>query len=66
MLSAIKKWRKTRQKRQITPQGIAGYVLITCDQPDAQGEMQVEMIYEGDKVLASYLLASAQGIFDEE
>ena len=44
----------------------AAYVLITCAPADAAGEMQVEMTYEGDKVLASYLLHSAQGYFDED
>ena len=44
----------------------AAYVLITCGQPDAQGEMQVEMTYDGDKDLASYLLANAQCVLDDQ
>lgn len=36
------------------------YVLITCDEPNKQGDMQVEMTYEGDPVLASYLIQKAQ------
>lgn len=42
------------------------YVLITCDQPEASGQMQVEMTYEGDPVLAAYLLQGAQSFMDEE
>ena len=66
MLSGIRKWRDHRKLRQNADQAVAGYVLITCGKPDAKGEMQVEMTYEGDKVLASYLLESAQSVFDEE
>lgn len=44
----------------------AGFVLITCKTPSASGQMQVEMSYEGDPVLASYLLEGAQGYLDEE
>ncbi len=42
----------------------ACYVLITCGNPSADGEMQVEMTYEGDRVLASYLLESALGLME--
>lgn len=38
----------------------AAYVLITCAEPNKEGKMQVEMTYEGDPSLASYLLESAQ------
>lgn len=42
------------------------YVLITCDPPTDNGEMQVEMTYEGDASLAAYLLKGAQqSIIDE-
>jgi hypothetical protein len=45
----------------------ACYVLITCDSPgaDGNGEMQVEMDYDGDPFLASYLIQGAQSIIDE-
>lgn len=43
----------------------ACYVLITCDEPSEDGNMQVEMTYEGDAVLASYLLQGAQSMIDE-
>lgn len=44
----------------------AGFVLITCKNPLSNGQMQVEMSYEGDPVLAAYLLEGAQGYLDEE
>lgn len=65
MLQGLKKWRSKSADKQ-DPEGCAAYVLITCAQPDAKGEMQVEMTYDGDKTLASYLLASAQGVIDDE
>ncbi|MGZ3633722.1 MAG: hypothetical protein ACXWM7_05535 [Parachlamydiaceae bacterium] len=42
------------------------YVLLTCDGPKSNGQMQVEMSYEGDPVLASYLLQGAQTIIDND
>jgi hypothetical protein len=42
---------------------IACYVLITCTQPNKKGLMEVDLNYEGDKVLASYLIKSAQEFF---
>lgn len=44
----------------------ACYVLITCGKPSPDGKMSVEMTYEGDPVLASYLLENAQGFIDLE
>lgn len=41
------------------------YVLITCAESSEDGDMQVEMSYEGDAVLASYLVHGAQMYFDE-
>lgn len=41
------------------------YVLITCKEPEENGQMQVEMVYEGDASLAAYLLKSAQGFIEE-
>lgn len=38
----------------------ASYVLITCENPSAEGQMQVEMTYHGDPALASFLLEEAQ------
>jgi hypothetical protein len=42
------------------------YVLITCGEPSENGEMQVEMMYQGDTTLASYLLQGAQSLMDQE
>ncbi len=42
------------------------YVLITCGQPSDDGQMQVEMTYQGDAALASYLLEGAQYYIDKE
>ena len=42
----------------------ACYVLITCGDPTDSGKMDVEMAYEGDPVLAAYLLDSAQTFID--
>lgn len=41
-------------------------VLVTCQEANENGEMIVEMSYTGDVILASYLLASAQSVIDEE
>lgn len=40
------------------------YVLITCQQPEVDGKMQVEMSYEGDKTLASYLVQTAAKVLE--
>lgn len=42
----------------------ACYILITCGKPTPDGKMAVEMTYEGDSTLASYLLENAQGFID--
>jgi len=44
----------------------AGYVLITCDDFDKRGEMEVQMSYEGDPSLISYLLKGAKSFVDKE
>jgi len=40
------------------------YVLITCKPPTKDGKMHIEMAYEGDADLASYLLQGAQTMVD--
>lgn len=40
------------------------YVLITCSSPSKDGKMEVEMFYEGDEVLAAYLIDNAQQVFE--
>ncbi len=52
--------------KKLLAKDYAGFVLITCKTPSAKGQMEVEMSYEGDPVLASYLLEGAQGYLDEE
>lgn len=42
------------------------YVLITCDAPSEDGNMNVEMTYEGDAALAAFLLQGAQSFIDEQ
>jgi hypothetical protein len=42
------------------------YVLVTCNDPSEDGKMQVEMSYEGDPVLAAYLLQGAQSFLEEQ
>jgi hypothetical protein len=42
------------------------YVLITCSQPKEDGSMDVEMKYEGDKYLASYMIETAAKIIEGE
>ena len=44
----------------------ACYVIITCGEPSEDGKMEVEMTYEGDEVLAAYLIESAQGFIDQQ
>ncbi len=44
----------------------ACYIVITCDEPGDGEEMSVQMSYEGDAFLASYLLQGAQSIVDND
>jgi hypothetical protein len=44
----------------------ACYVLLSCDEPEADGHMQVQMTYEGDPTLAVYLLESARFQIEEQ
>lgn len=41
------------------------YVLITCSKPTSQGDMEVEMTYEGDEDLVSYLVENASHFFQK-
>jgi hypothetical protein len=41
------------------------YVLITCSEPEADGKMQVEMTYEGDQVLSTYLVRTGLKILEQ-
>lgn len=44
----------------------ACYVLITCGVPSKEGKMQVQMNFDGDPVLAAYLIESAQGLIEPQ
>ncbi|WP_049767152.1 hypothetical protein [Waddlia chondrophila] len=44
----------------------ACYVLVTCGQPSEEGKINVEMSYEGDPALASFLLQGAQEYLMEQ
>jgi len=41
-------------------------IFISCGQPSEDGKLSVEMTYEGDPILASYLLKSAQGFIEQD
>lgn len=41
-------------------------VLITCSTPENDGSMKVDMSYEGDEMLASFLVDNASQVFDEK
>ena len=43
----------------------ACYVLITCSDPSTEGNMDVEMSYNGDESLAAFLVENAQVVFDD-
>lgn len=39
-------------------------IFISCNEPNEDGKMHVEMTCEGDHLLASFLLENAQSILD--
>lgn len=51
--------------RKSLSENYACYVLITCKAPTPDGKMDVEMSYDGDEILAQYLLDNAQQVFDD-
>ncbi|MCH9627041.1 MAG: hypothetical protein S4CHLAM2_06750 [Chlamydiales bacterium] len=53
-------------KQKILKEDQACCIVITCGQPSADGKMSVEMSYEGDPILASYLLENAQGFIEHD
>ncbi len=60
-------WENERRRleiRRTLAEKNACYVLITCGEPSADGKMEVEMTYEGDEILAAYLIESAQGLIE--
>ena len=40
------------------------YVLITCEEPTKAGDMKAELTFEGDEILAAYLIEHARELFD--
>lgn len=58
--------KRNAQKGQRGAKKHVCYVLITCEAPSDDGEMHVEMTYEGDATLAAYLLQGAQSFIDEQ
>ena len=54
----------SRLKKDLGPK-CACYVLITCSEPTSDGKMEVELHYEGDATLASFLVENASQAFDE-
>ena len=44
---------------------VKAYVLVTCGHVSSDGRMKVEMTYEGDPALISYLLTKAQDSLEE-
>lgn len=65
MSMSVKKEERSERIEEMTEE-CACYVLITCTQPNAKGEMQVEMTYDGDEALASYLIESAKHIINDD
>ncbi len=61
----MKKDLHERIKKMLTRE-YEGYVLVTCRPATNDGNMQVDMSYEGDPVLAAYLMDGAQRYLEEE
>ncbi len=58
--------RSRKHLQEVLDKDPSCYVLITCGQPTEDGQMQVEMTYQGDATLAAYLLQGAQMFIDQE
>jgi len=55
-----------KRVKKLLERDFEGYVLVTCRPATANGQMQVEMSYEGDPILAAYLMDGAQQYLEEE
>lgn len=66
MKSPKEKIRRQKSIKDKLAENHACYVLVTCDNPSEDGNMQVEMSYHGDASLAAMLLHGAQTYMDEE
>lgn len=42
------------------------YVRITCGEPSETGHMEINMTYQGDLNLLSYLLSGAQDVIEQQ
>lgn len=62
----IKKKGKSVKKKISLKEEAACYILISCGEPSDDGKISVEMTYEGDPILATYLLQSAQGFIEDQ
>lgn len=52
--------------QEVLQKDLSCCVLIACEHPSDGGAMQVELTYQGDPILATYLLQHAQGLIEEE
>ena len=41
-------------------------VLITCSEPNAEGNMEIEMSFDGEESLAAFLVENASQVFDQK
>ena len=55
-----------KQIKKLLKKDFKAYVLVTCKASSPDGFMQVEMSYDGDPVLAAYLMEGAQEKLDQE
>lgn len=60
------KQKKMEELKELLCKDTACFILITCNKPDGDGKMDVEMSYEGDRELAGYLAQYAQDYFGNE
>lgn len=42
------------------------YVLVTCRKSNSKDQLEVQMTFDGDPVLASYLVKGAQDQFEQD
>ena len=52
--------------RKSLSENYACYVLLTCDSPTPDGKMNVAMSFDGDEMLASFLVENARQVFDNQ
>ena len=65
-LSKIRRKGFYKKVRRFLKNNNSCYVLLTCSAPSEDGNMKVDMAYEGDEVLASYLLENALVILQKK